>query len=712
MAERRVRRKPLRVNNRAILQDARQAMGNDLMNALVELITNADDSYTRLQADKVSDIRIEVDRQRRVIRVDDDAEGMTSQDLETRLGGLGERTSGIIENDQVRGFFGRGAKDVAALGDVTWITSRDGLQSQLTINLSADEEDAVEIFDPIADHPARHGTTVQLQLRDSLRIPRYENLVKLLARHFALIPILSDPSRRLVLIEKDNSTNITYVAPEGQQRLEAERVALPGYQDESIEVTLYESPEPLDEAETGRLNQPQYWQHSLLITSGRAAYEFWPGGGFSRPPESTYFRRLFGRVDVPLINRLLIESDLLSGGEDVVSRNRHGLVRGAHHRFTAALDDALEEALRPFVERMKQEALRSNANQASPKTRRMLSELAGVLNDYVREETETEPPGHNPASTTSLKGLRLIPPTRHVEPLRPARVLVRYESQEAQAEEPIVNLTVSDDLNPTLMDALALTNRGDYFSATYRLDGRETDSFVELTAELANEEAQAHVLWQERRYPTIDELKFERKVYTMKPGAVRFVRLLAPVEYHDVVPKVGFVEPTDLRMDHISHSFIWDEDRECCVYSVRVTGDEEDLQETVRAQVDGVEKFTEVRTRLSGLSGMKIDLSEEYADAGERVWYDAADNMLTVNAKHPDISRFLGPYEAGRPGQESLAFRTLLRELVCHAVVAHTLQESYSDLRDPGQILGAYEREHELLALRTQAILVGDAQWS
>ncbi len=714
MAERRVHRKPLEVNNRAILQDARQAMGNDIMNALVELITNADDSYTRMEAPGICEIRIKIDRRKREIWVDDDAEGMTYKQLDERLARLGGRTSGISDNDNVRGFLGRGAKDVAVLGDVTWITTRDGQQSQLTISLSLDEDDAVAIAEPIHDDSGRHGTFVRLKLLGDVSIPRNDNLAKLLSRHFALVPILTDPSRRLVLTEGDSPQTITYEMPAGERWLDAVRFPLPGYaDDEFVEVTLYETPELLDKDDSGRLGHPQYWRYSLLVTSGRAAYEFWPGGAFAKSqPESTYLRRFFGRVNVPLIKRLLIESDLIRGSEEIVSRNRHGLARGSEHRFSAALDDAIEDALKPHMERLKKESLRSNADQTTTKTRRMLRDLAGVLNDYVREETEGESPGGGTENGTDLKGLRLIPPTCHVEPMRQARMTIRYEPLDDMMEEAVARVTISDEINSPMVDTLPLVNHGRYLSATYRLDGRAANSFVALTAEVSDEQVEGLVLWQADPPPTITELQFERRSYTMKPESNRIVRLLAPAEYQDRIPDVGFADQTDLQIEHISHSLHWDEARGCCMYAIRVTGEEADLKGTVRASVDDTEKFAEIRTRLPGLSGMEVKLSEEHVDVPQRVWYDAEVNLLTVNAKHPDVSRFLGPYEESRPGQESLEFRTMLRELVCHAVVSYALQETQSELRDTGQILGAYEREYERLIERTRSILIPDTQWT
>ena len=595
--------------------------------------------------------------------------------------------------------------------NVTWITTRDGQQSQLTISLTGDEEDAVAIDEePIRDDSGRHGTTVCLDLRPGVPIPKSENLVKYLSRHFALITILTDPARRLIFMEGDNLQIIAYEMPTGDRWLDAVRFPLPGYLDEYIEVTLYEAPELLDETGSGKLGQPQYQRYSLLVTSKRAGYEIWPGGAFAkRQPESTYLRRFFGRVDVPLIKDLLIDSDLLSGGEEIVSPDRRGLVRGSEHKFSAALDDAIEEALKPHMERLKQQSLRANADQTTPETKQMFRNLEGVVNDYVREVTEEDPPGpgHDPGS--DLKGLRLIPPKRHVAPMRSTHITIRYEPRNGDArnaQDLVATITIADEANSTTTDTLPLVNRGRYSSSTYPLDGRAADSIIEITAVVSDEQADGLILWQDAPPPTITDLKFERKHYTMQPGANRIVRLLGPAEYQDQIPNIGFVGESALQIEHIDHSLRWSEAKECCVYSVRVMGEETNLNGTLHAEVDGAEVFTEVRTRVPGLSGMEIKLSEEYADATERVWYNAETGLLIVNAKHPEISRFLGPYENGRPGQKDLEFRTMLRELVCHAVVSYTLQESQPELREPSAIIGAYEREYEKLIARTRDILV------
>jgi len=94
----------------------------DIYDALVELITNCDDSYHRM-ADKKGQILIEIEhkhKRKRVI-VRDRAEGMTLGEMRIKIKKVGELTS--AEGD--RSFLGRGAKDCAVLGKVTFESIKD-----------------------------------------------------------------------------------------------------------------------------------------------------------------------------------------------------------------------------------------------------------------------------------------------------------------------------------------------------------------------------------------------------------------------------------------------------------------------------------------------------------------------------------------------------------------------------------------------------------
>ncbi len=102
----------------------------DVYDGLVELLTNADDSYGRLYAQNKrsedgGDILIECHEQRKsqpsILVVRDKAEGMSSDDMQRCLLTIGKYSS----ESGSRGYMGRGAKDCTALGDVTFSSIKD-----------------------------------------------------------------------------------------------------------------------------------------------------------------------------------------------------------------------------------------------------------------------------------------------------------------------------------------------------------------------------------------------------------------------------------------------------------------------------------------------------------------------------------------------------------------------------------------------------------
>jgi hypothetical protein len=115
-------------------QDGDLAIQRDVLLALLELITNADDAYAGLPGKIMLNIS-KPDPVTGVIdlSVADHAKGLEPQMLLekfTVLGGLNEQ---FQEGDNSRGLLGRGAKDVASLGSVTFSTIKDEVFSSLTL---------------------------------------------------------------------------------------------------------------------------------------------------------------------------------------------------------------------------------------------------------------------------------------------------------------------------------------------------------------------------------------------------------------------------------------------------------------------------------------------------------------------------------------------------------------------------------------------------
>jgi hypothetical protein len=114
---------PIEADKRFIQHSRSHAIG-DVYDALVELITNADDSYNRLFTKKHrnrdgGDILIEHLEQRKGrswIVVRDKAQGIDSVDMEKKLLKIGAYSS----ESGNRGYMGRGAKDCTELGDLLY----------------------------------------------------------------------------------------------------------------------------------------------------------------------------------------------------------------------------------------------------------------------------------------------------------------------------------------------------------------------------------------------------------------------------------------------------------------------------------------------------------------------------------------------------------------------------------------------------------------
>jgi hypothetical protein len=93
------------------------------IDAIVELVTNSDDSYMRLEQEHVpitGNISVFIKREKggpvKSLMIRDNAEGMDRPSLEKAIK-FAEPASGIKEGKTVRGYFGRGLKEaIIALG--------------------------------------------------------------------------------------------------------------------------------------------------------------------------------------------------------------------------------------------------------------------------------------------------------------------------------------------------------------------------------------------------------------------------------------------------------------------------------------------------------------------------------------------------------------------------------------------------------------------
>src|SRR2546426_9026917 len=206
------RPRKIEADTRSLMQGAKLAI-SDMYDAITELVTNADDRYQVLGTS--GRIEIEVERRRGdsrgTLRVRDFADGMTSEVMLKKLSRMGGRISGLEKGLAVRGTNSRGAKDVAALGDVTFESiAGDGKYHKFEISAYF-EYTTYEPMTVTAEVRERlrigtgTGTAVTIELEKERRIPQHDTLRDRLSRLVPLRDILNHPNRVGMLIDRKST---------------------------------------------------------------------------------------------------------------------------------------------------------------------------------------------------------------------------------------------------------------------------------------------------------------------------------------------------------------------------------------------------------------------------------------------------------------------------------------------------------------------------
>ncbi len=249
----------------------------DVFDALVELITNSDDSYGRLykrqlRGEDGGPILIDVLKRMggvtSVVIVRDRAEGMTLQKMIQKFIYVGARRS--EEGD--RGFMGRGLKDLTALGNV--IVESIKYERYYKCQLSTKQG-----FVPLVDkrkinkqirkelHIERgNGTVVTLEILPEHRIPRIDTIISNLRWHFALRDILSEHSSTKCLVRnvnkpKQKPEKIVSMQPDGELVCK-EEFKVRGYEAATATLMIWKAPQPFDDSADRR------FRRSGLIVKG------------------------------------------------------------------------------------------------------------------------------------------------------------------------------------------------------------------------------------------------------------------------------------------------------------------------------------------------------------------------------------------------------------------------------------------------------------
>ena len=345
----------LEYHDRFALQQADQAVRRDIIRALVEIITNSDDSYQRLEDAGLfvdGQITLELQRKRKdsIFIVRDLAEGISGDKMDEMVGTYGAPTSGFIEGRSVRGLWGRGMKDAfygVGHGHLHSIYNGYYYHSQLFIRngipmyepseapVYADERQRKKF-----DIPIGNGTVIELIIsRPDVPVPQIDTVRFKIQQHFELRRIMENPNRRILLHELDSRRrtrgeyNLSYRAPKGIQIYD-EWIAIPDSPAE-VHLEVFRSDEPL----SSPAEQGDYADGGFLVISKGVVLTL----TMLKFAHNEFANRIYGRLTCDYLHELLQQEVT----EPILSATRDGV--NWNHPFTHALRAEIEAKLEPLI---------------------------------------------------------------------------------------------------------------------------------------------------------------------------------------------------------------------------------------------------------------------------------------------------------------------------------------------------------------------------
>jgi Histidine kinase-, DNA gyrase B-, and HSP90-like ATPase len=431
----------IRTTSRGLRTEFEQSISGDIVKALVEVVTNSDDSYTRAGKDGPIDIRFGKPRtgaQKHItpVSITDHAEGMNEKDM-SLAADVGVEASGFAKKKTIRGLLGRGLKQAAfGIGEGAELESIKG--GVLSIARLYDGENQKCMFakgselsavaDSEADQPPclptaeerealglpapDDGTRVTLLASKELwKTNQHQAIIReRLQTHYALRALLENSAKRpLSVTEKDGTKHgpLEYLPPKAdpEKPVVKTSVDIPGFPKAKAHLTLWRSATDLGPVD-------DYSESGVIIYSeGVPIVQTL----FGREGNSLA-GRFFGRLDCDYIAELLKEENA-KGSIKLITLQRHGFV--SSHPFAKALTKAvqshIDKALQAEAEREKKEkAEQTNAglqkalDSLVPELNKLLSSLLDPMEDTTgtvktKETGPVEPPS--------------VPPTTYYQPL-------------------------------------------------------------------------------------------------------------------------------------------------------------------------------------------------------------------------------------------------------------------------------------------------------
>lgn len=415
------------------------AVGKSLLKTLTEPITNSDDSYRKIAesesgSDKaVFSVTIFIDKKKRLVRITDQAQGMTKTELEAKFKEYGAAKSAAYEGFSSRGIFGQGISDVLFYHREGHIKSIKNGEASICSFYEKKGKPYISVekqamaIDKISKEwgiETKRGTIVEF-IVDNTAIHDYENLVKKLSVFYMLRLINANDRRVVKLIYKDNKGTkeslIKYQFPTGELVEHKEfSLQFEHYSPVKVDVQLYKSSNSLqtvgDERENG-----------LLVSDDKDAVYAQTFFGWDNLPGADKF---FGFMKLTGAREIILDKiNDPKHPEAILSDTRDGF--NTQHDFYKMLATAVKDWLYPILNEERRKRTNDGVSESTvEKHRKAFEELNKLYaqltgddtNGVIKTKKKSRPVGgiefarNNIAVTAGKRyGLQLLIDTRIIK---------------------------------------------------------------------------------------------------------------------------------------------------------------------------------------------------------------------------------------------------------------------------------------------------------
>lgn len=726
-------KRDLEVDRRTIIQNATLAI-RDVYDAIVELVTNADDRYQVLGKTGL----VEIERRRgqpSILRVRDFADGMTSEAMELKLSRMGGRVSGMEQGLAVRGTNSRGAKDVAALGQVSFesIASDGKLHTcRITPFFSFELDEPREATKKERNRLGLHegtGTVVTIWVDAAKRVPIHEKLLAGVASLVRLRDIIRQKHTTIIVrdLQQGREDLVSLPHYSGTERL-SQKFSVPGYPGVEAKLVIHRADKKF------KPGSPRFRLGGILVKSRHAIHEatlFDPG--LESDPSAA---RFYGRLTCEAIDDLWNEFDeryekqllpLESNPVPILDPSRKsGLTRG--HPAVAALYKEALKRLRPLVEEERRREQTERSHVESRETRKRLDALEKAANQFMseysdEEDTSRDPEGKEVGSRFREQGYSLSPPFAQIVVGHSRRCWLSvlqevFPEMEVGDSVQIECLTSEIQVDRRFAPLESHPNQEGVLRATWSvkaLDETAATGFRARVGPIVGESMIAVIRSEADRYAGLEHFEFQRKRYRIRAGSRKRIRLLAPL---DLVGAAGRRFSVELEGSgyRVSGATELEAKENLGVamadISVSVTRDDAQPGKLIARLGDHVAQTEVVATPPEG-AGITIKLEDVDHGAYRYRWKK---NVLEIAARHASLARYLGPNSEQFPGQEERHFRVLIAEIVadavCSELLRHNIQANPADYENADWDLFYHEFSEYMSTFlpKAHALVVPDAK--